>query len=96
MPARLSFFLSRCQQTCTVDYLVQGLKNDPQEIKMLMNPLFLKGLPARRLLGMVLILILAIAVTSGFIHIRTDQVIAPPALRVLDWLWRAFVWQCPF
>jgi hypothetical protein len=66
---------------------VQGLINDPQEIKMLMNRLFLKGLPARRVFGTALILILAIAVTSGFIHIQTDQVIAPPALRVLDWLW---------
>jgi hypothetical protein len=70
---------------------VQGLKNDPQDIKMLMNRLFLKGLPARRVFGMAAILILAIAVTSGFIHIPTDQVIAPPALRVLDWLWSVYV-----
>ena len=47
---------------------------------MLMNRFFLKGLPARRMFGMALILILAIAVTSGFIHIQKDQFIAPPAL----------------
>ena len=63
---------------------------------MLMNRLFLKGLPARWVFGMALILILAIAVTSGFIDIQTDQVIAPPALRVLDWLWSVLVCRCPF
>ena len=41
---------------------------------MLMNRLFLKGLPARRVFGMALILILAIVVTSGIIHIQTDKV----------------------
>jgi hypothetical protein len=63
---------------------------------MLINRFFLKGLPARRVFGMALILILAIAVTLGFIHIQTDQVIAPPALRVLDWVWSVFVCRCPF
>jgi hypothetical protein len=63
---------------------------------MFMNRLFLKGLPASRMFGMALILILAIAVTSGFIRIQTDQVIAPPGVRVLDWLWRVFVCRCPF
>jgi len=63
---------------------------------MFINRLFLKVMPASRVFGMVLILILAIAVTSGFIRIQTDQVIAPPGVRVLDWLWRAFVCRCPF
>jgi len=62
---------------------------------MFKNRLFLKVMPASRLFAMALILILAVAVTSGFIHIQTDQVIAPPSLRVLDWLWRVFVCQCP-
>jgi len=62
---------------------------------MFAHRLFLKGMSASRALGIGLILILAIAVTSGFIHIQTDQVIAPPGLRVLDWLWRVFVCRCP-
>ena len=60
---------------------------------MLPNRSFLKVMPASRVFGMALILILAIALTSAFI--QTDQVIAPPSLRVLDWLWRVFVCQCP-
>ena len=60
---------------------------------MFNNRLFLKVMPASRVFGIALILILAIAVTSVFI--QTDQVIAPPGLRVLDWLWRVFVCQCP-
>jgi hypothetical protein len=38
-----------------------------------------------------LLVILAIAVTVGFAWMQMDQVIAPPELRLLDWLWRAFV-----
>lgn len=62
---------------------------------MFTNRLFLKDMPAGQVFGIALILILAITVTSGFIPIQTDQVIAPPGLRVLDWLWRVFVCQCP-
>jgi hypothetical protein len=60
---------------------------------MLPNRSFLKVKPASRVFGMALILILAIALTSAFI--QTDQVIASPSLRVLHWLWRVFVCQCP-
>jgi hypothetical protein len=63
---------------------------------MFINRLFLKVMPASRMFGLVLILILAIAVTSGFIRIQTDQVFASPGVRVLDWLWRVFVCRCPF
>jgi len=63
---------------------------------MFINRLFLKVMPASRMFGLVLILILAIAVTSGFIRIQTDQVIASPGVRVLDWLRRVFVCRCPF
>ena len=56
---------------------------------------YLKVMPASRALVIGLILILATAVTSAFIRIQTDQVIAPPGLRVLDWLWRVFVCRCP-
>jgi hypothetical protein len=62
---------------------------------MLPNRSFLKVMPASRVFGMALILILATAVTSAFIRIQTDQVIAPPGLRVLDWLWSVFVCRCP-
>jgi hypothetical protein len=63
---------------------------------MFTNRLFLKVMPASRVFGMTLILILAIVLTSGFIHIQTDPVIAPPRLQLLDWLWRVFVCRCPF
>jgi hypothetical protein len=56
---------------------------------------YLKVMPTSRALVIGLILILATAVTSAFIRIQTDQVIAPPGLRVLDWLWRVFVCRCP-
>ena len=59
------------------------------------NRLFLKGMPATPALVMGLIVILAIAVTTGFVWIQMDQIIAPPGLRVLDWLWRVFVCGCP-
>ena len=61
---------------------------------MITNRLFLKVMPARRTLLIRLIIILVIAVTTGFVWMQTDQVIAPPGLRVLDWLWRVFVCGC--
>jgi hypothetical protein len=39
----------------------------------------------------ILILILACGLTSGFIWMRTAPVIAPPGLRLMDWFWRVFV-----
>jgi hypothetical protein len=54
----------------------------------------LKVMHAGRALAIGLIIILAISVTTGFAWIQTDQVIAPPGLRVLDWFWRVFVCQC--
>ena len=62
---------------------------------MFTHRLFLKVMPASRAIGMALILLLAIAVISGFIRIQTDHVIAPPGLRVLDGLWKLFVCPCP-
>jgi hypothetical protein len=61
---------------------------------MFTNCLLLKVMPASRALLIGLIVIVAIAVTTGFIRIQTDQVIAPPGLRVLDWFWRVFVCRC--
>lgn len=61
---------------------------------MLTNRFLLKVLTGNRALVIRLIVIVAIAVTTGFIRIQTDQVIAPPGLRVLDWFWRVFVCGC--
>lgn len=61
---------------------------------MFTNRLFLKVMPARRAPVIRLIVIVVIAVTTGFIRIQTDQIIAPPGLRVLDWFWRVFVCGC--
>ncbi len=54
-----------------------------------------KLIPARRLLMIVVITILGLALTTGFVWLQTDNVIAPPYIRVMDWLWRAFVCGCP-
>lgn len=54
-----------------------------------------KGIPIRRLPVIGLMIILAIAVTTGFVWIQTDHVIAPPGLRLLDGLWRFFICRCP-
>lgn len=42
-----------------------------------------------------LMILLVIAVTTGFVWIQTDHVIAPPGLRLLDGLWRLFICRCP-
>jgi len=57
---------------------------------------YLKDMPTGQMLGIGLIVILAITVTSGFIRIQTEQVIAPPGFRVMDWLWKVFVCRCLF
>jgi len=55
---------------------------------------YLKTVPAGRTFVIGLIMILGVAVTTGFVLIQMDQTIAPPGLRVLDWLWRVFVCRC--
>ncbi len=35
-----------------------------------------------------------IALAVGIAWIQADPVIAPPGVRVLDWLWRVFVCRC--
>ena len=37
-----------------------------------------------------LIILLAIVLVIGYAWLQTDQVIAPPGLRILDKLWRLF------
>ena len=57
---------------------------------------FPRGIPIRRLLLTGLIVILGIAVTTGFVWMQTDQVIAPPFLRLMDVTWRLASTGTPF
>jgi len=45
-----------------------------------------KVFPIRRVLVIGLIIILGIAITTGFVWMHTDHVIAPPGLRLIDGL----------
>lgn len=51
---------------------------------------------ASQMLVIGLIVIMAVIVTTGFVWMETDHVIAPPGLRMMDWLWRMFVCRCSF
>lgn len=53
-----------------------------------------KGVRSGRTLVIWLTIILGIVVTSGFVWMQTDQVIAPPGLRLIDGLWRMFICRC--
>ena len=55
---------------------------------------YLKFTMLRRWLLIGTITILGIAVTTGFVWLQTDHAIAPPSIRVMDWLWRLFICQC--
>ena len=55
---------------------------------------YLKFIMLRRWLLIGAITILGVAVTTGFVWLQTDQAIAPPTIRVMDWLWRVFICQC--
>lgn len=48
----------------------------------------------RRVLVIGLIVILGVLMTTGFVWVQVDHTIAPPGLRMLDWLWRLFVCRC--
>jgi hypothetical protein len=50
-----------------------------------------KGIPIRRVLVLGLLIILVIAVTTGFVWVQTDHTIAPPGLRLMDDLWTLFI-----
>jgi len=54
-----------------------------------------KVFPIRRVFVTGLIILLAVAVTTGFVWMQTDHVIAPPGLRLIDGLWRFFICRCP-
>jgi hypothetical protein len=50
-----------------------------------------KGILNRRLLVIGLSVLLGVGVTTAFVWMQTDHVIAPPGIQILDWIWRAFV-----
>ena len=54
-----------------------------------------KVFPIRRVLVTGLMILLAVAVTTGFVWMQTDHVIAPPGLRLIEGLWRLFICRCP-
>jgi hypothetical protein len=54
-----------------------------------------KVIRIRRMIVIGLMIILGIAVTTGFVWMQTDQVIASPGLRLMDGLWRLFICRCP-
>jgi hypothetical protein len=53
-----------------------------------------KGIPRRRMLVISLMIILGIAVTAGFVWIRTGHAIAPPGLMLVADLWKLFICRC--
>jgi len=54
-----------------------------------------KVIQNRHVLVIGLIIILGIAVTTGFVWMQTDHVIASPGLRLIDELWILFICRCP-
>jgi hypothetical protein len=54
-----------------------------------------KVFPTHRVLVTGLMISLAIAVTTGFVWMHTDHIIAPPGLRLMDELWTLFICRCP-
>lgn len=50
-----------------------------------------KGILNGRLLVVGLIVILSVAVTTAFVWMDPEHVIAPPGIRIMDWVWRVFV-----
>ena len=40
--------------------------------------------------------ILILVVSTGFVWMASDQVIAPPVVRTMDILWRLFICRCFF
>jgi hypothetical protein len=39
---------------------------------------------------------MVLVISTGFVWMATDQVIAPSIMRILDLLWRLFVCRCFF
>lgn len=51
---------------------------------------FHKLIQNRHVLAFGLIMVLSFAVSTAFVAMQTDHLIAPPGLRLLDGLWRLF------
>jgi len=56
----------------------------------------LKSLPSISGLKVKLIGILVLGISTGFVWMATDQTIAPPLVRTMDFLWRLVVCRCVF
>ncbi len=56
----------------------------------------LKSMPAISDLKVKIIGLMVLAISTGFVWMATNQVIAPPITRILDLLWRLFVCRCFF
>jgi hypothetical protein len=52
----------------------------------------MKALTVNRalMIRLIFIFLLAFAVSTGFVLAGTDQVIAPPGVRIMNWLWSVF------
>jgi len=48
------------------------------------------GYLANHKIAVGLVILLAVLLTSGFVWLQTDHVIAPLGLRIMDQLWRLF------
>lgn len=57
---------------------------------------FLKTLPMSSGLKLKIMGILILAISTGFVWMATDHVIAPPIVRTMDFLWRLLVCRCVF
>jgi len=56
---------------------------------------YTKAVRVRRALVIGLLILLGIAVTTGFVWFQTAHIIAPPGLRLMDELWTLFICRCP-
>ncbi len=57
---------------------------------------FLKQMSAVAGLKVKIIGLMVLVISTGFVWMATDQVIAPPITRTLDLLWRLLVCRCFF
>ncbi len=57
---------------------------------------FQKPMPLNSGLKFKIMGILILAISTGFVWMATDQVIAPPIVRTMDLVWRLFVCRCFF
>jgi hypothetical protein len=56
----------------------------------------IKTLPGNSGLKFIIMGIFVLLISTGFVWVATDQVIAPPLVRTMDFLWRLIVCRCVF